>query len=91
MRAVPDGRRAAEFVCVLALLGPPDVERLFEGRCAGRLIREPRGRGGFGYDPLFVPEGFEITLAEMSAHQKNRAGHRGRAWIGCAAWLAARL
>jgi XTP/dITP diphosphohydrolase len=91
MRAVPDGRRAAEFVCVLALLGPPDVERLFEGRCAGRLIREPRGRAGFGYDPLFVPEGFEITLAEMSAHQKNRAGHRGRAWIGCAAWLAARL
>jgi len=63
----------------------------FEGRCAGRLIREPRGRAGFGYDPLFVPEGFEITLAEMSAHQKNRAGHRGRAWIGCAAWLAARL
>jgi XTP/dITP diphosphohydrolase len=91
MRDVPDGRRAAEFVCVLALSGPGNVERLFEGRCAGRLIREPRGRGGFGYDPLFVPEGFEMTLAEMSPEQKNRVGHRGRAWVACAAWLAARV
>jgi XTP/dITP diphosphohydrolase len=91
MRDVPDGRRSAEFVCVLALCGPGNVERLFEGRCAGRLIREPRGRGGFGYDPLFVPEGFEMTLAEMSAEQKNRVGHRGRAWVECAAWLAARI
>jgi XTP/dITP diphosphohydrolase len=89
MRDVPDGLRGAEFVCVLALSGPGNIERLFEGRCAGRLIREPRGRGGFGYDPLFVPEGFEMTLAEMSPEQKNRIGHRGRAWVECAAWLAA--
>ncbi|HMD60433.1 MAG TPA: non-canonical purine NTP pyrophosphatase [Opitutaceae bacterium] len=90
MRGVPDDRRAAEFVCVLALLGPGAGERLFEGRCPGRLIREPRGRGGFGYDPIFVPEGFEMTLAEMAPALKNRVGHRGRAWAGCAAWLAAR-
>ncbi|HXQ79672.1 MAG TPA: non-canonical purine NTP pyrophosphatase [Opitutaceae bacterium] len=91
LRGVPEGRRAAEFVCVLALSGPGGLERLFEGRCAGRLIREPRGRGGFGYDPLFVPDGCETTLAEMPAAQKNRVGHRGRAWAECAAWLAARV
>jgi XTP/dITP diphosphohydrolase len=90
MRDVPEGRRAAEFVCVLALCGPGGVERLFEGRCAGRLVREPRGRAGFGYDPLFVPAGLEATMAEMPAELKNRVGHRGRAWILCAAWLAAR-
>jgi len=91
MRDVPDGLRAAEFVCVLALCGPAGVERFFEGRCPGRLAREPRGGAGFGYDPLFVPSGFETTLAEMPAAKKNRIGHRGRAWAKCAAWLAARV
>ena len=91
MRDVPDDRRAAEFVCVLALSGPGVLERLFEGRCAGRLVREPRGGGGFGYDPLFVPDGYGMTLAEMPAGQKNRVGHRGRAWAQCAAWLAGRV
>ena len=86
---VPDGQRSAEFVCVLALCGPGGVERVFEGRCAGRLAREPRGAGGFGYDPLFVPEGLETTMAEMPRHLKNRIGHRGRAWAECSAWLAA--
>jgi XTP/dITP diphosphohydrolase len=90
MRGVPEDRRGAEFVCVLALAGPGMPEWLFEGRCAGRLVREPRGRGGFGYDPLFVPEGYDSTLAEMGADLKNRVGHRGRAWAECAAWLAAR-
>jgi len=89
VRGVPGGRRGAEFVCVLALLGPRGPARLFEGRCAGRLVREPRGRGGFGYDPLFAPEGFEATLAEMPPELKNRLSHRGRAWAACAAWLAA--
>jgi len=89
LRGVPEGRRGAQFVCVLALVGAEGPARLFEGRCAGRLALEPRGRGGFGYDPLFVPEGFEATLAEMEPAQKNRLSHRGRAWAACAAWLAA--
>jgi XTP/dITP diphosphohydrolase len=88
MDGVPDGRRQAEFVCVLSLCGPAGVERQFEGRCAGRLIREARGAGGFGYDPIFVPEGLEVTMAEMPRGRKNRMGHRGRAWAACAAWLA---
>jgi XTP/dITP diphosphohydrolase len=91
MRGFPEGRRGAEFVCVLALAGPGTDGRFFEGRCAGRLAGEPRGRGGFGYDPLFIPDGFGETLAEMPAALKNRVGHRGRAWAACAAWLAARV
>jgi XTP/dITP diphosphohydrolase len=90
MRDVPPGRRAAEFVCVLFLAGPGGVERPFEGRCPGRLAFEPRGVGGFGYDPLFIPDGFEQTMAEVPAQVKNRIGHRGRAWSQCVGWLAAR-
>jgi XTP/dITP diphosphohydrolase len=89
MGTVPDNRRAAEFVCVLALRGPGGIEREFEGRCSGRLAREPRGKGGFGYDPLFIPDGHEATFAELAPEVKNRIGHRGRAWAECAAWLAA--
>jgi XTP/dITP diphosphohydrolase len=90
MRAVPDGRRGAEFVCVLALRGPGGEEHAFEGRCPGRLAPEPRGRGGFGYDPLFLPAGFDRTFAELDPETKNRVGHRGRAWLACVGWLAAR-
>jgi XTP/dITP diphosphohydrolase len=90
MDGVPDGRRSAEFVCVLVVCGAGGAERHFEGRCRGRLVREPRGAGGFGYDPLFVPEGFNVTTAEMPAALKNTISHRGRAWAECAAWLAAR-
>jgi XTP/dITP diphosphohydrolase len=46
----------------------------------GRLIREPRGSGGFGYDPIFVPEGYDVTTAEMSADEKNAISHRGKAF-----------
>jgi XTP/dITP diphosphohydrolase len=89
MSEVPDGLRAAEFVCVIALSGPGGIERQFEGRCRGRLVREPRGAGGFGYDPLFAPDGFDATFAEMAPGLKARIGHRGRAWAECSAWLAA--
>jgi XTP/dITP diphosphohydrolase len=90
MRAVPDGARGAEFVCVLLLAGPGGLEQAFTGRCRGALAREPRGAGGFGYDPLFVPEGHDRTLAEMPAGEKNRLSHRGLAWAECVGWLAAR-
>jgi len=89
VRGVPAGRRGAEFVCTLALCGPGGVERLFEGRCRGTLAPAPRGRGGFGYDPLFVPEGCAQTMAEMAPSAKNRVSHRGRAWLRCVGWLAA--
>lgn len=90
MRDVSEGQRAARFVCVLLLRGPGDEEQVFEGRCEGVLGREPRGGKGFGYDPLFVPEGFACTYAELSESEKNAISHRGRAWSKLAAWLAAR-
>jgi XTP/dITP diphosphohydrolase len=90
MRGVPEARRAAEFVCVLVLAGPGGLEQVFEGRCRGRLISEPAGSGGFGYDPLFVPEGYSVTTAELEPGEKNRVSHRGRAWAKCVGWLAAR-
>ena len=90
MRDVPDDRRAACFVCVLVLAGPDGEEHAFEGRCAGALRREPAGAGGFGYDPVFVPTGYNETFAELSGEVKNRLSHRGRAWAQLAAWLQQR-
>ncbi|HEY5228794.1 MAG TPA: non-canonical purine NTP pyrophosphatase [Opitutaceae bacterium] len=51
---------------------------------------EPAGSGGFGYDPLFVPDGYTLTTAELEPSEKNRISHRGRAWAECVGWLAAR-
>lgn len=87
MQAVPDNRRAAHFVCVLLVAGPGGKEFVSEGRCAGRLRREPRGGAGFGYDPLFVPEGETLTFAELGETAKNRLSHRARAWARLAHWL----
>lgn len=87
MRSVPAARRGARFVCVLVLLGPDGVEVGFEGRCEGRLGPEPRGGQGFGYDPLFIPDGHTRTYAELDEAEKNAISHRGRAWARLAAWL----
>jgi XTP/dITP diphosphohydrolase len=89
MAQVPDGRRTAQFVCVLALSGPGGEEATFEGKCAGKIGTELAGGGGFGYDPVFYPEGFEKTYAEISDEEKNRISHRGRAWEKLAGWLRA--
>ena len=80
MRGVPAARRGACFLCVLLLLGPDGEESVFEGRCEGRLLDEPRGGAGFGYDPLFVPEGHAASYAELGDEIKNDLSHRGRAW-----------
>ena len=90
MRGVPEGRRSAEYVCVLVLCGPGGLEKSFEGRCPGTLAQEPRGTGGFGYDPFFVPAGMRATMAEIPPEAKNRISHRGLAWAECVGWLAAR-
>jgi len=89
MRGVPRGRRGAHYHCTLYLCGPGGVERAFEGSCTGSLAEETRGTGGFGYDPMFVPDGHTCTMAELPAAEKNRIGHRGRAWARCFDWLAA--
>jgi XTP/dITP diphosphohydrolase len=81
MRGVPADRRAARFVCVLVLLGPGGTEEVFEGRCEGVLAPEPAGGRGFGYDPLFIPAGYDRTYAQLSEEEKNKISHRGRAWL----------
>ena len=77
---VPDEHRGAYFACAAALVLPSGEERVVEGRVTGVLIRTPRGTGGFGYDPAFVPLGHELTTAEMSAEEKNAISHRGEAF-----------
>ncbi len=79
--------RRARFRCVIALRAPNGREWTVEGRCPGRIVGELRGANGFGYDPLFVPDGFEKTFAELGAEEKNRISHRGRALRSAAeAW-----
>ena len=82
---VPDSRLGARFVCAAALVvpgaGPHDSrEWVVTGQVEGRLVREPRGSGGFGYDPIFQPDGFDQTTAEMTPEAKDAISHRGRAF-----------
>jgi XTP/dITP diphosphohydrolase len=71
--------RKARFVCILSIAANGEIINSFEGEVRGRIIDEPRGEGGFGYDPIFVPDGYEQTFAEMSEDQKNQISHRARA------------
>jgi XTP/dITP diphosphohydrolase len=78
--ATGDADRRARFVCVIAVADPAaSTLHTFEGECLGRLARAPRGTGGFGYDPLFVPDGYEQTFGELPADIKHRLSHRARA------------
>lgn len=86
-REAPAGSRA-RYVCVIAHVTPDGDEHLFEGRCEGTLAAEPAGGGGFGYDPLFVPEEFpDRTMAELTDDQKDDISHRGKAAREFLAWL----
>ena len=73
--------RCARFRCVMALCSPDGRSWMVDGACEGRILAEARGGEGFGYDPLFVPTGFDSTFAELSADQKNQISHRGRALL----------
>lgn len=89
MRGVPAGRRGAKFFCLLLLIDEAGAEHVFEGECAGVLLDEPRGGAGFGYDPLFVPEGFDRSYAELGDEVKSRLSHRAKAWAALSAWWRA--
>jgi len=83
---VPDTRRGARFVCAAALVdGGREV--VVTGTVAGRLTRERRGSGGFGYDPIFLPDGFDLTTAEMTPEAKDAISHRGRAFRALAEFI----
>jgi XTP/dITP diphosphohydrolase len=82
--------RGAAYLAVLALAGPDgSLLASVEGRCQGRIGRAPRGGGGFGYDPLFVPEGRALTMAELPPEEKDALSHRGAAFRSLRAALAA--
>ncbi len=85
---VPDERRTARFIAVVALVSA-DGEHVVRGEMPGRLIREERGDNGFGYDPIFVPEGQTRTSAELSAAEKDAISHRGKAMRAIVPLLAA--
>jgi XTP/dITP diphosphohydrolase len=90
MREVPEARRRARFECVLCLAGRGAEVEYFKGGCEGRLLLEPAGGGGFGYDPLFVPEGYEKSFAELGETVKQTLSHRARAWARLREALARR-
>jgi XTP/dITP diphosphohydrolase len=77
---VPAAGRTARYRCIAAIAWPDGAELWAEGVCEGALSRRPRGSGGFGYDPVFVPEGWERTMAELAPQEKDRISHRGRAF-----------
>ena len=76
---IPDTERGAHFTATLALLAPDGEPTVVQGIWPGRIAREPRGENGHGYDPIFVPDGHEVTAAELTAEQKNADSHRARA------------
>ncbi|MBE0642605.1 MAG: RdgB/HAM1 family non-canonical purine NTP pyrophosphatase [Bacteroidetes bacterium] len=78
MTQVPARRRQARFRCVVALVAKGS-EQFFEGKVEGDILSAPRGTNGFGYDPMFRPDGFDESYAELSAEQKNGISHRARA------------
>jgi XTP/dITP diphosphohydrolase len=80
IRDVPSAERTARYRCVAVCAWPEGAEVSAEGVCEGLLITEPRGTGGFGYDPIFVPHGESRTMAELRDEEKNAVSHRGRAF-----------
>lgn len=85
---VASDRRTASFRCAAAIVTPGGVEKVVEGVMAGRLIDTPRGANGFGYDPIFVADGYSITTAEMDSASKDAISHRGRAIAALAPTLS---
>jgi XTP/dITP diphosphohydrolase len=85
----PDGDTRVAYVCVLAYVTPDGEKHVFEGRCEGTLTHEPRGSGGFGYDPAFVPSDRQegLTMAEITPEEKDAISHRGRAARAFVEWL----
>lgn len=78
LKNVPDHKRTARFVCSIALVGY-GLKRIFEDRCEGLIAREPRGNGGFGYDPVFIDAELGLTFAELTREEKAPRSHRGKA------------
>lgn len=92
LQTVPNEKRTARFCCVLALLPHPAANKtpiqFFTGTCEGQIAKNPQGQNGFGYDPLFIPAGYDQSFGELSAEVKNRISHRSLALAKLAAHLS---
>ncbi len=88
MESIPDNKRGGRFTCHLAVVSPHGEESVFEGQILGEILREPRGKGGFGYDPVFLPKGRKRTTAEMSSSEKAAISHRGNAMRKFLDWFS---
>ncbi len=94
LAALAQGKRdggSARFRCCMAIAREGRTEAVFSGSVEGRILREEQGGGGFGYDPLFVPEGYEDSFGILPAEVKNALSHRAKALAQAVEWLAARL
>lgn len=88
---VPDERRGGAFVCAAALVTPEGSEQVLERQWRGRVAREPRGTHGFGYDPVFLPDGLAATAAELEPAEKDARSHRGQAFAALVPVIAEAL
>jgi len=94
LQDVPAEKRTARFRCVIALTSlvahhAPRVTEIFSGTCEGRIDASPQGKGGFGYDPLFIPDGYDVSFAELGEEVKNTLSHRSKALAKLQAWFGA--
>lgn len=88
---VPEGRRFAQFRCAVALCVPGGTETVEHGEMTGRILRAPQGQGGFGYDPLFAADGYDLSTAELTPEEKDLISHRGKALRAIAPHVIAAL
>ena len=79
LESTPEPSRTAQFRCVIAIASPEKGTQLFSGSCQGRIVSEPRGENGFGYDPVFLFPDLDLTMAELTSEQKNAVSHRALA------------
>jgi XTP/dITP diphosphohydrolase len=84
---VPEEKRIARFQAALAFVEPEKEPRIFEGTVEGKIAFGPAGTNGFGYDPIFIPDGYDVTIASLGPEIKNRISHRGKALDAFVAWL----
>jgi XTP/dITP diphosphohydrolase len=87
LKDVPEEKRTAYFICVAAFVRPDGFEKVEEGRFYGKIMREVVGSGGFGYDPLFQPDGQNCSSAQLSAEEKDAISHRGKAMRAIAPYI----
>lgn len=89
--SVPNERRTARFRCVMCMIDQANQESCFEGRCEGRIASDARGLSGFGYDPIFMPDGYDKTFAELGLGVKSEISHRARAMQQVLAFLRSQV